>query len=98
MLTCSPTSRLSKVDLPTLGRPMSATMPLRDRPASSLPEFKPLQSLARCLLFGGPPRAAFATSAQRKLRDLAFDDERLLVRFARCLEHLINRDGQRSLL
>src|SRR3954469_23166638 len=87
METFSPTSALSSVDLPTLGRPTSAAKPARNAgdclPVScSAMEFQRTQ---RCLcggLFGPPSARSFAFGFDACLWHGAGDQEGLLVRLA----------------
>src|SRR6186713_2059228 len=87
MESFSPTSALSSVDLPTLGRPTSAANPARNLPGPApAPEvlssvIQP-QCLQRCLrgcLFGAPTARAFALRLEGRLRDGAGDQEGLSV-------------------
>ncbi len=90
MLIRAPTSALSSVDLPTLGRPTIATWPQRNaRPEAASPDtrFDRRSAAGRLLigdsgsgLFGGAPAGAGTDRFDTEGRDAAYDFERLQVR------------------
>src|SRR6478736_6327493 len=98
MDTFSPTSALSSVDLPTLGRPTSAAKPARNVGDGMLESCSVMrfQRLQRCLcghLLGAPPARAFAFRLDAGVRYGAGDQESLFVRFARGAFHRVSRQA-----
>src|SRR5690606_936130 len=85
MLTFVPTSALISVDLPTFGRPTTATKPARNAPASPaidapLAILHEREHLRRRLLLRLPPRAAPAERHRVQRRDAAAHFEGLAMR------------------
>ena len=92
MESFSPTSALSSVDLPTLGRPTSAAKPARNvRRVASVPaperflqSYNPNARNAACAasLLGTAPARPFALGLERGMRDDAGNQEGLRMRLA----------------
>src|SRR5258706_9624943 len=81
MLSLQPTRWFNSVDLPTLGRPTIATVPVRCASTISDMDCK-LISLACGFLFGGTAADALSQGADAEFGDGAFDLELLFMRFA----------------
>ena len=90
MLSFSPTSAFSSVDLPTLGRPASATKPLRNSLSVTVSltlwphrqAFRVAEHALGGLLLGAAAARAAALRAPRQRLDLAAHPKHLRVQFA----------------
>src|SRR5579863_527493 len=91
MLILRPTKALTSVDLPTLGRPATATKPAR-KPGSAMVHL--LQGMLRRFLLRAASAARLALGADLQRLHAATHPEHLLVRFAAYGLDCIHRQGQ----